>query len=63
LDAECLATIGCSLRAYYSGFVSQPIPEHLAGILEKIESRAAAGPPVVPIQHARPHDTERAHVS
>ena len=63
LDAECLATIGCSLRAYYSAFVNQPIPEYLAGILEKIEGRAAPDVPVGPGQDARPRDLERAHVS
>ena len=63
LDAECLAMIGCSLRAYYSGFVKQPIPEHLADILARIESPPTPGGPVVPRQDARSRNAEMAPAS
>jgi hypothetical protein len=42
LNAECLAAIGHSLRSFYRGVVKQPIPEHLARILDRIESPPAA---------------------
>jgi Anti-sigma factor NepR len=37
-DAEALARFGRGLRAMYAGVVSEPLPEHLAAVLRKLEA-------------------------
>jgi hypothetical protein len=39
-DAELLAEIGCALRNVYSELLREPIPEHLAAIIERLETRS-----------------------
>jgi hypothetical protein len=36
-DAEALARIERGLRARYAGLVNEPLPEHLAAILRKLD--------------------------
>ena len=38
-DVEFLAEIGRQLRAVYSELLREPVPEHLAAIIEKLEAR------------------------
>jgi hypothetical protein len=38
-DVELLAEIGRELRSVYSELLREPIPEHLAVIIEKLEPR------------------------
>ena len=39
-DAELLAEIGRALRRVYSELLREPIPEHLAAIIERLETRS-----------------------
>jgi Anti-sigma factor NepR len=39
-DAELLDEIGRALRSVYSELLREPIPEHLATIIERLETRS-----------------------
>jgi hypothetical protein len=43
-DVEFLAEIGRQLRAVYSELLREPLPEHLAVIIERLEARNADHP-------------------
>jgi hypothetical protein len=38
-DVELLAEIGRELRAVYNDLFREPVPEHLARIIERLEAR------------------------